>query len=233
MNLSAPIHALKREAKALSRRQNIPLTKALDRIARRFAAWSLLMAKMAAVPDPEKLHAALQPGDLLLLGARPRQGKTLMSLRLAAHAMKIGRKAFFFTLDFTKTEVVEHFGLIGEDEARFGSRFAADCSDAISAGYIVTRLGDAPRGALVVIDYLQLLDQRRENPPLSEQVATLRAFARERAITIVFLSQIDRSFDPELKPVPGREDVRLPNPLDLDLFDKACFLHGGEVRLGT
>ena len=58
----------------------------------------------------------------------------------------------------------------------------------------------------------------------------LRAFARERGLSIVFVSQIDRSYDPSRKPVPGIQDVRLPNPLDLTLFDKAVFLNNGEVR---
>ena len=46
----------------------------------------------------------------------------------------------------------------------------------------------------------------------------------------VLISQIDRSYDPSKKPFPGLDDVRLPNPLDLKLFDKACFVHDGEMR---
>lgn len=81
-----------------------------------------------------------------------------------------------------------------------------------------------------MIDYLQLLDQRRDSPPLTVQVPALRAFARDRGLILVFISQIDRSFDPALKPLPDLGDVRLPNPLDLSLFDRTCFLHGGEIR---
>ena len=81
MKLSAPIYALKREAKALSRQENIPLHAALDRIAVRegFSAWSLLATKAASKLGPEDLFASLEPGDMLLLGARPGQGKTMMS----------------------------------------------------------------------------------------------------------------------------------------------------------
>ncbi len=32
------------------------------------------------------------------------------------------------------------------------------------------------------------------------------------------------------KPFPDLDDVRLPNPLDLSLFDKLCFLNGGDIR---
>ncbi|RUU73632.1 DNA helicase, partial [Mesorhizobium sp. M7A.T.Ca.TU.009.01.3.1] len=38
------------------------------------------------------------------------------------------------------------------------------------------------------------------------------------------------SYDPAKKPCPDIGDVRLPNPLDLSLFDKTCFLNKGEIR---
>ena len=47
------------------------------------------------------------------------------------------------------------------------------------------------------------------------------------AITLV-MSQIDRSFALADKTLPDLTDVRLPNPLDLRVFDKACFLHQGQ-----
>jgi len=31
--------------------------------------------------------------------------------------------------------------------------------------------------------------------------------------------------------MPGIGDVRLPNPADLGMFSKACFLHDGELEL--
>src|SRR5690606_32961190 len=95
---------------------------------------------------------------------------------------------------------------------------------------IIDQLAAAPAGTVVAIDYLQVLDQKRSNPPLGEQVAELKRFARERGVIIVFISQVDRSYDPAARPLPGLADIRLPNPLDLSLFSKTCFLHAGEVR---
>ena len=62
------------------------------------------------------------------------------------------------------------------------------------------------------------------------QVRMLRAFARDRGLVLVFISQVDRSYDPTRKPFPDIGDVRLPNPLDLSLFDKTCFLNSGEIH---
>ncbi len=232
MKLSAPVYRLKRKAKLLSREENIPLHEALDRIAARegFSGWSLLSARLAEAMPASELFARLSPGDLVLLGARPGHGKTLISLELAVEAMKAGHRSAFFTLEYTERDVLDRFRMIGADWERYKALFEFDTSEAISADYIAGRLSSAARGTLVVIDYLQILDQRRDKPDLMTQVRTLKAFAQERGLIIVFISQIDRSYDPAVKPCPDMTNIRLPNPLDLSLFDKACFVNNGAIE---
>jgi hypothetical protein len=232
MKLSAPIYHLKRKAKLLSRKENIPLHEALNRVALEegYNDWSLLATKLAALRPAAKLFARLKPGDLLLVGARPLQGKTLMSLELAVEAMKSGNRAVFFSLEYTEKDVLDCFHAIGVEYAQFDGLFKFDGSDAINADYIIKMLASAPRGTLAIVDYLQLLDQKRENPELAEQVRALKSFARDRGLIIVCISQIDRSYDPSKKPFPDVRDVRLPNPVDVHLFNKTCFLSKGEVR---
>lgn len=235
MRLSAPIYHLKRKARLLARSQNIPLHQALDRVAldEGSNSWSLLATKAAQTAPAIKLFPQLVPGDLLLVGARPGHGKTLLSLELAVEAMKSGHRSAFFTLDYTQGDVLGRFNAIGVDPVRFADRFSFDDSDAVSAGYMMEKLASAPRGTLVVVDYLQLLDEKRDKPELMIQIRALKAFAREKGLIMVFVSQIDRSYDAAKKPCPDLEDVRLPNPLDLRLFSKACFLNDGEVRFGA
>lgn len=235
MALSQPIHRLKRRARLLSRREGIPLHAALDRVAREegFPSWSMLAARSVA-PSPGKANLSqLSNGDLLLLGGRPGQGKTLLSLDLAMQAVKAGRAAVFFTLESSRAEVLRYVAAIGADPGAFAARVRIDTSDDISADHIIRQLQSAARGTLVVVDYLQLLDQKRENPTLTEQVKALKAFAQERGLIFVFLSQIHRSFDGGPKDVPSLADVRLPNPLDLMLFTKACFVHAERVSFGA
>lgn len=232
MKLSAPVHQLKRKAKILSREKDIPHHEALNRIAldEGYAGWSLLAAKLAAVRPAARLYPRLKPGDLLLVGARPGQGKTLFSLELSVEAMKSGNPAVFFTLEYTESDVLERFRAIGADRAAFDALFEFDGSDAIDATYIIERLAAAPRGTLVVIDYLQLLDQRRESAELMEQVRALKSLAEKDGLIVVCISQIDRSYDPSRKAFPDIGDVRLPNPLDLRLFNKTCFLNKGKAQ---
>ena len=235
MELSQPIHRLKRRARLLSRREGIPLHAALDRVAREegFSAWSMLVARSVAPPQGRMKLTQLSEGDLILLGGRPGQGKTVLSLELAVQAVKAGRAAVFFTLEYNHAEVLRSVAAIGADPKSFGASVRIDTSDDISADHIINQLQSAPRGTLVIVDYLQLLDQKRENPPLNQQVMALRSFARERGLIFVFLSQIHRSFDGRAKDVPSLADVRLPNPLDLTLFTKACFVHDDRASFGS
>lgn len=232
MKLSAPIYRLKRDAKRLSRDANIPLHLALDRVAagEGFPRWGLLAASHAATGPAARIFPRLAHGDLLLVAARPGHGKTLMSLGCCVEAMKLGHRAIIFTLEDTRADVIRRLHAIGADPDRFSDLLEIDCSDALNADHMIARLATAPRGTFAVVDYLQLLDQRRDNPDLMAQIREIRSFARANGIVFVFVSQIDRSYDPGLKPCPGLDDVRLPNPLDLSLFDKSCFLHEGEVR---
>lgn len=235
MHLSRPIYHLKRKAKALARETNLPLHAALDSVAagEGFSTWSLLAARHAEISPAARLFASLQPGELVMIGARPRQGKTLMALELAVEAMKAGRHSAFFSLEYTPSDMQERFAMLGTAPDSFGTRFLFDASDAISADYIAQRMAPLPAGSIAVVDYLQVLDQRRDNPPVGEQVKVLKAFAQTRGQIVICVSQIDRRYDPASKPLPDLVDVRLPNPVDLSLFDRTCFLHGGEIQFAA
>ncbi len=235
MKLSAPVFRLKRRAKKLSRDARIPLYQALDKVAGEegFARWSLLAAQADTKAPASHLLDRLAAGDLVLLGARPGHGKTLMGLSLLANAIKRGRRGVLFTLESTEADILDRYERVGGDIAAANGRFAYDTSDAISADYIAEHLTGAPPDTVVVVDYLQLLDQRRNNPDVGTQVRRLKSLATEQNLVVVLISQIDRSYELSDRPCPDLRDIRLPNPLDLTLFDKACFLNNGEMRVET
>ena len=233
MRLSVPIFRLKRQAKLLARDSGIPLHEALDRLAKDegFRSWSHLAASASEPRPAGEILSRLSPGDLVLLGARPGHGKTLLALELIVEAAKCGRQGFFFTLEYHEGEVLSRIRSLGVDPKSIETSFRLDASDDICADRIIAKLEAAPRDAIAVLDYLQLLDQKRGNPELAEQIAALRDFAHTSGAIIVAISQIDRSFELRSKPLPELSDIRLPNPLDLTLFTKTCFLHEGEIRL--
>ncbi len=233
MRLSAPIYRLKRQAKLLSREQGITLHKALDRVAKGegFKSWSHLAKRYAEDQPAPHILSELVPGDLVLLGARPEHGKTLMALEIITEAMKRGAEGAFFTLDYNEADVVHRLQSIGSDPQTLGTAFLLDTSDEIDADYIVERLKQKPRGTVVAIDYLQILDQRRSSPDINQQLSTLRSLARKAGHIVILISQIDRKYELTAHHLPALADVRTPNPLDLSLFTKTCFLSDGEVKL--
>lgn len=232
MRLSAPIYQLKRRARLMARTNKIALHDALDRVAREegFERWSLLSSRASAISAPSLLPQLVN-GDLLLLGARAGQGKTRLALKLLLDAIREGRRALFFTLEYTDRQARELAHALDRAEAPAADRLEIVTSDDIDANLIVHHLADSPKGTVAVIDYLQILDQDRRKPALAEQMDILKRFAMDAGVVLGFISQVDRAFESRPGAMPGIDDIRLPNPIARNTFSKACFLHEGDFRL--
>lgn len=235
MRLSAPIFRLKRQARLLSRDQNIPLHQALDRVAvgEGFQRWSHLASAAPAPALSETILGGLSGGDMLLLAARPGHGKTLAGLEIAATAHRRRMNGLFFTLDYTKGDVAARLQAISGARHVAADTVEIDTSDEICADHIIARLGRMHGASIAVIDYLQLLDQRRSTPDLDQQLASLKHYVKTSGDIIVAISQIDRAFEASGKALPDLSDIRLPNPVDLDRFTRTCFLHDGVVEFSN
>lgn len=233
MRLSSPIYILKRQAKLLARDKGIKLHEALNQIAKNegFKSWSHLASNYAKATPAKDVIKQISSGEMVIIAARPGHGKTLLGLELTALAERINRTGYVFTLDYNETDVWDRFGKLGFDPKKFERPIVVDTSNNICAAHIIECLSSTSDDVLVVVDYLQLLDQRRSHPPLDEQVRALKEFATERGAIVVMISQIDRAFELSSVGMPSVEDIRLPNPVDLSLFDMRCFLHEGEIQI--
>jgi replicative DNA helicase len=233
MKLSAPIFRLKRQAKLVARETSTPLHRVLDQIAQRegYRSWSHLSGSNSDRRPAKQMLEEFVPGDLVLLGARPGHGKTLLGLELAAEAARAGRQGFFFSLEVNEAAVFDRLRALGAEERAIRDSLIIDTSDDICANYIRDRVRHGYADSVVVIDYLQILDQKRSNPELAAQLEELGRLAHNTPSIVVTISQIDRSFELKSKRLPDLSDVRLPNPVNLALFTKTCFMHEGEVLL--
>lgn len=233
MSLSASIPVLRSKARKLRRTERIPLCEALDRVASAegYRTWSLLVAK-AGVRKRGDLLDRLDAGDLVLLGARPGHGKTLCAMQLLVSSLRRCQQGWFFSLQNDAPNIDALFEHLGETRSTFGN-FVFEHSDEICAQTIIEKIRGAAKKAIVVVDHLQLLDQRRKAPELQQQVNELHAFAKHSGCIVVFVSQIRSAFDEKGQRRPGVDDVRLLDALDLGLFDKFLFLQDGHVQLGA
>lgn len=236
MKLSKPVHILKRDAKALKRSRGISMIDALDQMAKTegFSSWSLLQSKLKTLipKTQEEVLGYLNPGDLLLVGARPGLGKTSVTLKVLSQAVREGRRCFFFSFEYTHRTFAAKIVNLGETIDELPSLLTYDFSDEISADYIIRETNNSVTdGSLIAVDYLQILDQNRSKPALQTQIEALKRFAREKRCILIFISQIDRVFDQNDRERPSLADVRLPNPLDLGLFNKSIFVR--EERIYT
>lgn len=236
MRLKAPVYRLKRQARLLSRKSGIPLHKALDEIAATmgYRSWSQLANSERSNERPAaRILASLKPGTLVILAARPGHGKTMLGLEILVEAAMRGRSAGFVSSEFSLYEIRKKMSSLGGETSESEDRLRLCLSDRIAADYVVEQFSSAISGTVVVIDFLQVMDQYRSDPPLGDQIRQLKLFASSKQLSIVFLSQIHRSFNPQERSVPDFRDMRKTNPLDLRLFDVGYFLHDGLLQART
>ncbi|MGZ3742465.1 MAG: DNA helicase [Pseudobdellovibrionaceae bacterium] len=234
VKLSAPIYVLKAQAKELKKSNSMSMAEALNHIAQRegYSSWGLLQSKSKdLLPQTrDEVLSYLNAGDLVLVGSRPGFGKTTFTLKLILQAIREGKRCFLFTLEESRQQIAARVADMDEEIGENHPELIFDFSNEISSEYIIKRCaGKLSSGSLIAIDYLQLLDQQRNKPSLQSQIQDLKDFAKEHRCILIFISQLDRNFESKQKKRPGLEDVRLPNPLDLSLFNKAIFLHDNKI----
>lgn len=96
----------KRDASGLVSAEDI-LKKALTRIEDLYNKNASVIGIPSGFKDLDTMTAGFQPGELIILAARPSMGKTALSLNIAAHASMIAKKRVaYFSLEMSREQLM-------------------------------------------------------------------------------------------------------------------------------
>jgi len=200
--------------------------------------------------------SGLQPSDLIVLGARPSLGKTTMALDIARHvAVKEKKPVGLFSLEMSKEQVIDR--LIAAEsrvplwKLRTG-RLSSDTEfELIQAGLDILSeapvfIDDTPSPnilqmrsmarrlqtehglALIIIDYLQLIQPRTGSDSMVQQITEisrgLKGLARELNVPVLALSQLSRQVDHREVKIPRLSDLRDSGSIEQD-SDVVLFIY--------
>lgn len=70
-----------------------------------------------------------------------------------------------------------------------------------------------------------MLDYRRTNHRLAQQLATLRRFADKSSALVMLIAPVHHEFESQNKQMLTVDDVRCFNPVDFAVLDKSLCIH--------
>ena len=208
--------------------------------------------------DIDKKTRGLQPGDLVIVAARPSMGKTSLVLNICQHVATHGGVAGFFSLEMSKESLFMRMlaseaqidmyrllsGQIGQKEygqithaletLSEGQLFIDDTAGiGVMEMRAKARRLKAEHGlSLLAIDYVQLMTGRgrfeNRNLELASISRSLKGLAKELSVPIIVLSQLSRAPEGRADKRPMLSDLRESGALEQDA-DVVCMIFREEM----
>jgi replicative DNA helicase len=178
--------------------------------------------------DAKLSGGGLKPGQLIIVAGRSSMGKSALALNIAEAVAK-QKMVAFFTLEMTRRELAQrsidyHESQIGLNDAlqhTMTMLMQVDETSAVTLGHIRMRLRRIKRKhglGLVVVDYLQLMKGEGENR--TQEVGSLsrglKAIAKEFAVPVIAVAQINRGVEGRTDKRPMLSDLRESGDIEND-----------------
>lgn len=202
--------------------------------------------------DFDRLTGGLEPGQLVIVAARPSVGKTIFAANVADHVAQSGLSALFFTLEMStreigarllsaRSKVSVHAMRTGTNDKDHWSRMSSqvakarkqrlfiDDKAAVGVGYVRAKARRIKRQHgldLIVIDYLGLMTGQGDNR--TQEIGSisrgLKALAKELSVPIMALAQLNRGVESRPDKRPVMSDLRDSGEVEQDA-DIVAMLH--------
>lgn len=194
--------------------------------------------------DLDKVTSGLQPGDLIIIAARPSMGKTAFALNIAQYVSRHA-KVGIFSLEMPKIQLIQRMlaarcliplsniksGRLKEADlqklmegaANLSKRkiFIDDTSTTIATIRGKARSLKHKEGLdVLIIDYLQLIESTGVSNSREQEVAKisreLKRMAKSLKITVIALAQLSRAAESRRDPRPMLSDLRESGSIEQD-----------------
>lgn len=208
--------------------------------------------------DLDHRTAGFQPGNLVLIAARPAMGKTSFVLSLAKNVIINQKKPLvMFSLEMSKAELVNRLlsmdSRVDSQKFKTGQLNDADWESLIESGGNIgksklilddtsTTIGEIRSKCrklkleqdiqLVIIDYLQLMNGNGRSDSRQQEISeisrALKLLAKELQIPVIALSQLSRQVESRPDHRPMLSDLRESGAIEQDA-DVVLFIYRDEV----
>ncbi|MEM7228015.1 MAG: replicative DNA helicase [Planctomycetota bacterium] len=217
--------------------------------------------QMSGVPtgyaELDELTHGLQPGEMIILAARPSMGKTALALNIAENMAMRGHPIAFFSMEMGREQLVYRLlaarsgvdlqrlrrGMLRPDDFRALTMACGELVDAPiliddTPGLSVMQLRVRARRMKVnndlkaiFVDYLQLMTSGTRVESRQIEVAEIsrgiKALARELEVPVICLSQLNRAAEQREGHRPRMSDLRESGAIEQDA-DVVSMLHREE-----
>jgi replicative DNA helicase len=236
------------------------LGQAMDRIELRATDKHAVNGLASGYYELDAMACGLQPGQLIILAARPSMGKTAFALNVCESVCVEQKKGVLFvSLEMGQLELAERMlsarARVDGQKLRSGMGLGYREMKQLGAAYDELRsaplfIDDTPARnmlqitanarrlrlrediALIVVDYIQLIDSEGEGrESRQEQIAKisrrLKTLARELKVPVIALSQLNRNVENREDRRPRMADLRESGAIEQDA-DMIWMLHRPE-----
>lgn len=204
--------------------------------------------------DFDDMTGGLQPGELIIIAARPSMGKTTFALNLTERVSVHGAGIAFFSLEMSNQQVIQNmlcnrsqidgsamrkgritdqqYKRLQEEAAKlYETPIFVDDTPGISITQLrakARRLKQKHNISMVCVDYLQLMTGGGRFESRQQEISAisrgLKSIARELSVPVIALSQLNRDVENRDDHRPRMSDLRESGAIEQDA-DVILLLH--------